>query len=127
MKSRFILLGSVLNSVAVILAFFLGTIYSGRAVHAQENTQQVEQITPGVTTGTFGAGLILAHQIQSDGLVVNGYDLLKLHQNTLNYLATQIGANQAALQAIIANSKAEKVYTVKVPSPPSPKPKGKQP
>lgn len=66
---------------------------------------------------------MLAHEIQADGLVVNGCDLLRMHQNTLNYLANQIGANKTALQAIVDGSKADKLYTIKPTSPPSPQPK----
>jgi hypothetical protein len=127
MKTKFLLLGGLLNSatllVGLLVGFFLGTSYSGR-VHA-ETAQQVQEVSPGITTGTFGAGLILAHEIQSDSLVVNGYDLLKMHQNTLNYLATQFGANTGAIQNIITISKADKLYTLKTPS--TPKPQEKKP
>ena len=123
MKNRFVFFGSLLNLVTLVagllIGFFFGTSYSGR-VHAQGNPQ-VQEIQPGVMTGTFGAGLVLAHDIQSDSLVVNGYDLLKLHQNTLNYLGKQIGANSIAIQELIDNSKATKLYTIK-PAAPSPAP-----
>lgn len=130
MKSRFVLLGGLLNSatllIGLVIGFFYGTSYSTR-VHAQ-TSPHVQEISPGVTTGTFGAGLILAHEIQSDSLVVNGYDLLKIHQNTLNYLATQSGANPGALQGIISSSRADKLYTVKPPGGPEPpKPQEKKP
>ena len=115
MKSRFVLLGSFLNSATLLIGlltgFFLGTSYSGR-VHAQ-TAPQLQEITPGITSGSFGAALVLAHEIQSDSLVVNGYDLLKMHQNTLNYLSRQLGANAADLQSVINNSKADKLYTIK--------------
>ena len=104
----------------------MGMEYSGR-VHAQVKPQ-IQEITPGVTTGTFGAGLILAHEIQSDSLVVNGYDILKINQNTLNYLATQAGANPIVLQGIISNSRADKLYTIKPPATSEPpRPQDKKP
>src|ERR1035438_4331100 len=94
MKSRFMLLGGLLNLMTLLVGFVLGLTYSGN-VHAQ-TTPQLQQIIPNVSTQTFGAGLILAHEIQSDSLVVNGYDILKINQNTLNYLAGQLGANRSA-------------------------------
>src|SRR4051794_30400232 len=39
---------------------------------------KITTVQPGMTTGTVGIYLILAHHVQSDELVVNGYDLLKL-------------------------------------------------
>jgi hypothetical protein len=80
-------------------------------------TQKVQEITPGVTTGSFGAGLILAHEIQADRLVVNGYDLLKMHQNTLNYLLKHLpGADRNALQSVVEDSKVSVLYRVKPPA-----------
>ena len=114
---------SIANLSFLALGFLIGREVYIQKVHAQ--TQNIVPISPGVTTGTFGAGLILAHEIQSDSLVVNGYDLLKINQNTLNYLSTQLGANPAGLQSIITNSKADKLYTVKNPAAPNPTPEKK--
>jgi hypothetical protein len=115
---------SAINLSFLILGFVLGHEFYMPKVQAQSPPQtvlgaapQVVPVSPGVTTGSFGAGLILAHEIQSDSLVVNGYDLLKLHQNTLNYLGTLLGANSVAIQTLIENSKATKLYTIKPPTP----------
>ena len=122
MKNRFLLLGGLLNLftllIGLTMGFFVGSSYSGR-VNAQTTTAQVpvEEITSGSTIGTLGTALLLARHIQSDSLVVNGYDLLKFHQNTLDYLSKQTGANQSALQEIINKSKAEKLYTLRIPRP----------
>jgi hypothetical protein len=137
MRNRLIALGAVLNSVTLLVGltagFFLGTSYSGK-VHAQVVVQtptspQIQDIAPTVTAPSLGANLLLAHEIQSDSLVVNGYDMLKVNQNILNYLATQLGANNAALQSIVANSRADKLYTIKSPTaaPPPQKPEEKKP
>ncbi len=129
-------MATALNLVTLLVGFGMGALLRpniDQAVHAQTTdsvrTQVIEPIFPGVTTGTFGARIVLAHEIQSDSLVVNGYDLLQIHQNTLNYLANQIGANKAVLQSIVDNSKAAKLYTIKPPSPspPQTKPEEKKP
>jgi len=120
MKNRFIVIGGLLNLVTLVIGlaigFIFGTSYSGR-VYAQAN-QKIEEITPGVTTGSFAAALILAHEINADSVVVQGFDILKLHQNTLNYLSRQPLANQVEIQRIIDESKAEKVYHMKAPQAP---------
>jgi hypothetical protein len=136
MRNRLIALGAVLNSVTLLVGlavgFFLGTSYSGK-VHAQvvqtPTSPQIQDIAPNVTTPSLGANLLLAHEIQSDSLVVNGYDMLKVNQNILNYLATQLGANNSALQSIVSNSRADKLYTIKSPTaaPPPQKPQEKKP
>ena len=51
----------------------------------------IERITPVMTTGSIGSYLILAHHTQSDELVVNGLDILKLQQGELNLLSKMPG------------------------------------
>ena len=80
----------------------------------------IEQITPNMSFGSIGGYVVLAHIVQSDSAVVNGYDLMKLHQNTLNYLSRQEGANQADIREIVTKSMADKLYTVKPPQNPQP-------
>jgi hypothetical protein len=42
---------------------------------------------PSLSAGTIAAFLLLSHHMQSDELVVNGLDLVKLHQEEINLLA----------------------------------------
>jgi hypothetical protein len=128
MNNRFIVLGALLNLVTLLIGlsmgFFLGTSYSGH-VYAQQLKQQVkqqvEEIVPGVTAPSFAAAVILGHEINADSMVVRGYDLLKLHQNTLNFLGDMYPLNRAQIQQIIETSLADKVYHMKSPEQPKPK------
>lgn len=127
MDRRFVFLGSVVNLLTLIvgltLGFLVGTAHS-TPVHAQA-TQQIIPIQPQVIAPSLGTNLLLAHEIQTDSIVANGYDLLKMHQLTLNYLANQLGANTAAIQDIVNKSKADKLYTLKPPA--ASKPQEKKP
>jgi len=114
---------SIINLAFLGCGFILGHELHVPRVQAQSAPappSNLQEIAPGVTTGTFGAGLILAHEIQSDSLVVNGYDVMKLQQNTLNYLATRSGGDSVALQQVVNQSRPAKLYTVKQPTPPAP-------
>lgn len=134
MKNRLVLFGILLNLVTLVIGLFfgfiLGTATSSRGVHAQTRSEIVP-ITPGVTTGSFGANLLLAHEIQSDSLVVNGYDLFKMDQNIINYLATRVDADRNGLQQAISNAQPPKLYTIQTtpppPAQPQPKPEEKKP
>jgi hypothetical protein len=79
-----------------------------------------ELIQPGMTTGSFGAYLILAHHVQSDELVVNGLDILKLEQGELNLL-NQIAPGR--VQSIVDEAKnGTHLYQVGTPKPTPPVP-----
>ena len=52
-----------------------------------EAEQKITAIQPSMTTGTVGFFLVLSHHIQSDELVVNGYDILKLQNEELGLLS----------------------------------------
>jgi hypothetical protein len=78
-----------------------------------------EQITPGVTTGTFGAYLVLAHHVQSDEMVVNGLDLLKLHEGELNLLSKTLGVTQQDVQNVVNNARDTHIYQIATPKPQS--------
>jgi hypothetical protein len=121
MRSRFVLLGGLLNlttlAVGVVLGFLLG-IQHFSSVSAQVKPTVVP-ITPGITTGQFGAGLILAHEIQSDKIIANGYDLVKMNEKILNYLLVRAPFDKTALQSIVDDSRAETLYTIKSSTPQS--------
>lgn len=75
---------------------------------------KVTPITPMMTGGSIGVYLVLAHHVQSDELVVNGYDMLKLQQGELNLLSRFVPP--AEISKIVDNAKATEIYTVKTPA-----------
>jgi hypothetical protein len=78
--------------------------------------QKLTPVRPSMTTGTIGIYLILAHHIQSDELVVNGYDLLKLQNSELQMLSRFVPA--AEIQRAVEDAKTGEMYTVAQPTPP---------
>ncbi len=79
-------------------------------------TSGVETANPQMTVGTVGIYLVLAHHIQSDELVVNGIDLLKLHQEEINLLSRFVPPQD--ISAAIKNAKDTKLYQLP-PTPPA--------
>jgi hypothetical protein len=109
-------------ALGLVLGFAGGVMYHPQQqVQAQAvaaPTQNVQEISPGVTTGTFGANLILAHEIATDHLIVNGFDVMLMQQNILNYLASRPSAERADIQNVINASRAPTVYRIKQQTPP---------
>ncbi|MGC2745011.1 MAG: hypothetical protein WA672_17680, partial [Candidatus Angelobacter sp.] len=91
----------------------------------QAQPQRVEEIQPVFTAGSAGIGILLSNRIESDTLVVNGFDVMKLNEGILNYLATRPTAERADVENIIAKSRAEVFYKIKEPVP-APKPTEKK-
>jgi hypothetical protein len=87
----------------------------------------VEKITPGITTGTLGAYLVLAHHVQSDELVVSGLDLVKLEQGELNLLASIPGVLPGSVQRIVEDARNTHLYQVAGPPQPQPAQPAKPP
>lgn len=106
-------------AVGMTIGFVMGSVYRPQqSVQAQAvipPTPSVQEVSPGVTTGTFGANLILAHQIATDGLIVNGFDIMKMQSAILEYLATRPLAEQADVQNIVNKSRASTIYRIKQP------------
>jgi hypothetical protein len=82
-------------------------------------TPNIQDVTPGVTIGSLGSNLILAHEIAADRLTVNGYDVMLLQQNILSYLGNRPLAERADIQNIVNASRASTVYRIKQPQVPS--------
>jgi hypothetical protein len=82
-------------------------------------------VQPGMQVGTVAVYISLAHHIQSDELVVNGLNLLQLHQEEINLLSKFVPAQE--ISNAIARSKATELYTVgpppSAPAPAAPAPK----
>jgi hypothetical protein len=79
-------------------------------------TQVGGAVTPtqigGIALGgeSVGTYLFLAHHIQSDELVVNGIDLLKLQQGEINLLARMPFVNPQELSGIVRDARAKQIY-----------------
>jgi hypothetical protein len=116
----------VVNFLTLLIGLVIGAALRPKLdviVHAQNlgpppAEQRIEKITPVATIGSIGTNLLLAHQMQSDSLVVNGYDLLKLDQNLLNYLASHATPDRAALQSVVNDARPASIYTVAHPEQP---------
>jgi hypothetical protein len=74
---------------------------------------KINQVSTDLSAGKIGAYLLLAHHIQSDELVVNGIDLLKLHDAELHLLAGFLGND--AIQRAVNESRVEEIYQVTAP------------
>jgi hypothetical protein len=86
----------------------------------EPSNSNVEQISPVMTAGSEGIYLILAHHTQTDELVVNGLDMLKLQQGELNLLARIPGVYPWDIQNIVTDARNTHLYQVAAPKPPAP-------
>lgn len=83
---------------------------------------KITVVTPTMSAGTIGIYLVLSHHIQSDELVVNGIDILKLNQEELNLLSKFVSPQQ--IGDAINRSRATELYQVgNPPATPSSSPK----
>jgi hypothetical protein len=79
----------------------------------------VEQVQPMMQAGTVGFYLLLAHHTQTDELVVNGLDILKLEQGELNLLSRLPGVYPGQIQGIVDDARSgTHLYQVASPKPP---------
>lgn len=69
------------------------------------------------TSGAMGTNVLLVHNLQADIAVVNGYDIMKINQQIINYLASLPVGDQRALAAIVRNSRAEEIYQIPTAQP----------
>ncbi|MGA8090097.1 MAG: hypothetical protein WCA10_22695 [Terracidiphilus sp.] len=127
-------LASLINLLTLLIGITIGIILAPhleRPAHALGAEPQValsttppsgpEQITPQISAGNAAVYLFLAHHIQSDELVVNGIDMLKLQQGEVNLLSRIPGVNPLELQGIVNSAKDTHLYQV------APQPKSQQP
>lgn len=75
-----------------------------------------EQITPGMTMGSFASYLVLTHHLQTDELIVNGIDMLKLQEGELQLLSEIQGISQQRVQGIVNNAKDTRLYQAVSPN-----------
>jgi hypothetical protein len=111
-------------AVGLAVGFAVGVMYhpqqevQAQSVATPASSPNIQEVSPGVTTGTFGANLILAHEVATDRLIINGFDLMKMESNILNYLASRPLAESADIQNIVNRSQADTVYKLKQATPP---------
>jgi hypothetical protein len=118
------------QSVLLAIGVVIGILISPRlGVRAQQAPAPAQATGPRIitlqsysTSGAMGANVLLAHNLQADIAVVNGYDIMKINQQILNYLAQRPDADQRALSQIVSASKAEEIFQLpnqNVPTPPN--------
>jgi len=106
--------------VGVTIGFFAGTWHQ-QAVFAQvlaPSTQSVEEVSPNFSSGSAAFGTLLAGRLAADQIAVQGIDLIKLDTNILNLLASKPNFSAVEVQAVIGNSKADKILQMKQPEKP---------
>jgi hypothetical protein len=125
MKSKLIVVGSCLNFVTLLVGIAMGFAcgtYKTNRVYAQITSNpapNVEEISPAISAGSAAFGTLLAGREAVDNIVVGGIDLLKLHQNTLELLASKpLVFSRAEVESVINNSHAEKILRMKPPTAP---------
>lgn len=133
-------MGSLVNMstlvIGLLLGFLLGTAHI-EVVHSQASpettdTTQYEEVTPGVTTSTMAVHTFLAHRIATDQLMVNGYDIMALHEGVLDALKAKQTLSYRDVDAIVERAKIPKPLRLHQPAAPQPispadKPNGVKP
>lgn len=118
---RLLLLATLLIGVAI------GLLISPRISKRVEAQEQVPAPAANVTTipltsymggPAIVSNVVLAHELEADHAVVNGYDLLLLDQNIVNYLAKLPIANGMELSSIGDRSRATTRYVLPPPQKP---------
>lgn len=131
MKNKYTL-SAAINLITLLIGLFIGFLFGtahNDKVFAQAippSTQKVEEVTPGITVGTIGTNLMLAHIAEADNLIVNGYDVMKLQEGVLNYLSSRPTAERADIQNIINQAKAPTFYKMKEDKSAAPTPDSKE-
>jgi hypothetical protein len=83
---------------------------------ANASHQRITPIQPGISIGSVGSYLVLAHRLQSDEAVVNGFNIMKLHEAELGLLSRFVPASE--INKVVENAKADELY--QVGNPPQP-------
>jgi|ERR1700678_44393 hypothetical protein len=116
-------LGKLANLLTLVIGlgigFTAGVVYHPRqevqAQTVQPPAPTVKDVSPVMISPSIGTNLLLAHEIATDSLVVNGYDLLKMQQGIINYLASRPLAENADFLNIINNARSSTAYRIKPP------------
>jgi len=109
---------TVLNVILISGGFLAGVAYRDRVVVQAQ--QQFEEISPGISTGTMAIGTLIAGRVATDQLSIQGVDILKLHENTLNYVSKYVGTADG-WRGVIADSRVPRPLRLALPKQPEPK------
>lgn len=124
MPNKHQVIGVTINFVTLLIGLTIGFLAGTsntleRVVLAQstgaQDKQEVEEISPGLTTGTIGVHTLLASRIASDSIMIQGVDLISLHENMLNLLRTKGIATTSELQRLVERSRAKTILKMKAP------------
>ncbi len=108
-----ILAGLTLLVLALAVGFSFGVWFTATSTVQAQQKPGVEEISPGLTTGSIGVHTLLAHRIAADSIMVQGIDLINLQENMLNLLRVKGIATLPELQDLVENSKAETILRMK--------------
>lgn len=117
-------IGVTINFVTLLIGLTIGFLAGTsnpleRVVLAQsaetQDKPEVEEISPGLTTGAIGVHTLLAGRIATDSIMVKGIDLIKLHENTLNLLLRRKYVTISELNTVLEQSRAKTILKMKVP------------
>jgi hypothetical protein len=81
------------------------------------DSADTECLSPIMTVGSAGIGKLLTNQISTDHLSVNGYDILKLQENTLTAMIRGGLITQDAAKALVESSHPDKYLRYQPPQP----------
>jgi hypothetical protein len=110
---------TILNAILIFGGFLAGVAYRDHAVaHAQTS----EEISPVVTAGSAAFGTLLAGRFASDEITIQGIDVLKLQEATLNLIARKTFTPVSELQAAVDSAKAPHPLRLRQQTPPKSEP-----
>jgi hypothetical protein len=120
--SRQFSLGNLVNLITLVIGLSIGFVggmsYQPRSkVEAQAVTPtspNIQDVSPTMTVGSIGTNLLLAHEVDADQVVINGYDVMKLQQGVINYLSTRPGAEGADFTNIVNSARATTLHRIKL-------------
>jgi hypothetical protein len=122
----FLLVGVMIGATVVSFLFFTGTAHAqspAAKMDAKANPPQCDEsrfecVSPTMTSGPAGFYQLLSHQVAADQVMVQGIDLLKLHENTLNLLKSKNILTLAEIQKVVDDSRVAKPLRLRaVPTP----------
>ncbi len=101
--------------LGILIGFALARVPQTEAA-AQQAQPQFEEVSPVMTAGSAAFGTLLAGRLAADEIAIQGIDLVKLHQNTLNLLGTKTALfTKAELESVIQKSRVPTPLRMKQP------------
>jgi hypothetical protein len=114
----FLLVGVLIGATVVSFMFFTGTAHAqgppakmdtkAAAASPLCDSSRFECLSPDMTARVIGINQLLANQIAADQIMVQGIDLIKVHENTLNLLKLKGIASLAEIQKVIDDARVQK-------------------